>query len=438
MVTDHRVHEHWTNSKTFIIASIASAVGVANIWRFPYMAAENGGGSFIIPYLIGVLLFGVPIMVLEFLVGSKLKKTPICAFKKLIKKYYVLSYIPLLLKFVVASYYVVITGWTLAYFLFSLQGAIPKFSEFIQTDYSLYFTLIVLGLTFAVVRAGVHKGLEKINQYLVPVFLLSLAVLFFGSISVYGIDAALNYYTTINPEILFSPTTWTLAFSQAFFSLGVGFCLMLTYGGYLRKKTDIISSSWTVSLVDTTIALFAGFMIFTLAFGNGVSIDSGPSLAFDSLPTALNTLPLAQIALPLFFLLLFSAALTSAVSVVEVPLTVVEDEFGLDRKKSVIALGIFLVFASIPSALSYSFYGLELSGMPFLDFLDWGVMGHLSPLAALITTVILAWSYKDLDKQIRYILSPTYSTIFLILVRFLIPVFLTILFLSQFFLGVTL
>lgn len=307
-----------------------------------------------------------------------------------------------------------------------------SFTDFIQADYSLYSTFVVLILSFLILRAGVRKGLEKLNNYLVPLFMASLIILFFGSLSTGGLDNAINFYFTINPEYFFNTSTWILAFSQAFFSLGVGWCLMLTYSGYLTRKVNIIGSSSTISIIDTLIALVAGFMVFSLAFGGGIPIESGPSLAFDSLPKVLDGLPLTEIALPLFFLLLFTAALTSAVSMMEVPITMLEDEFSISRKKAVILIILLFAVVSIPNSLSYSSYGFEVFGMPFLDFLDWYVVGQFAPLAVLVTTMLLAWGYKDLEKQLRKMMSPILSKCFLIFVRFVIPIFLIGLFLVQF------
>ncbi|MDD5023251.1 MAG: sodium-dependent transporter, partial [Candidatus ainarchaeum sp.] len=299
MVTDHsNIQEGWSGGKAFLIAAIASAVGVGNIWRFPYMAAENGGGSFILLTIIGVLFFGIPLMILEFLVGSKIKKTPVSLFKELLGKNYLIVYIPLILMFILASYYMVVTGWTLAYLIFSLFGSEIPFSEFSVTNYSLYSTLAVILLIFIILKMGIHNGLERINRYLVPAFIVSLIILTFGAISIFGVDDALAYYTHLDWNFISNPTTWVLAFSQAFFSLGVGWCIMLTYSAYLKKKVDIVLSSFVVSIVDTSIALVACLMIFSLAFGYGIPMDSGPSLAFEALPKALHSLPFAEIALP--------------------------------------------------------------------------------------------------------------------------------------------
>jgi len=426
--------EHWSGKTAFIIASIASAVGIANIWRFPYMVAENGGGSFIIPYLIGVFIFGIPIMVLEFLVGSSLKKSASTIFKKLTGKYNVLTYFPLILQFIIATYYVVITGWILSYFIFSINffSPIPTFANFTSGLLPIYSTIAVIILLFLVVKAGVKNGLEKLNYYLVPLFLISFTSIIIASLYVFGVEKPLDFYSTINPIFLFNPNVWILAFTQAFFSLGVGFGLMLTYGSYLKSKINVLTSSIIVSVADTLIALFAGLMIFALVFGNGLSLNSGPSLTFNSLPLAINSLPFAKIILPIFFFLLFSAALTSAVSILEVPLTLIEDKLSFNRSKSSVLLFILLIVFTIPSMLSYSVFSISIYGMPFLDFLDKLLIGKFAPFAALITTVALSWGYKDLDKKSLNIMSKFTSKIFLSLVRYVIPMFLLFLFISQF------
>ncbi len=396
------------------------------------MAAENGGGSFILPYLISILILGFPIMILEFLIGCKFKRTALRVFKKLTKEFYLLSYVPLSLHFIIVSYYLVVTGWTLSFFILSITKFSLSFSEFIMSDFSIYSTLTVLGLTLFLLKSNLQKGLEKVNGYLTPIFLGCLIVLFIGAISTYGIQDALNFYLTINPNYFYNLNTWVLASSQAFFSLGVGFCVMLTYACYLKKKTNIIKSSLIVSFADTLIALFAGLMIFSLAFGTNVSLESGPFFAFDVLPNALQSLPFAEYVVPLFFLLLFSAALTSVLSMMEVPLTMVEDELNLERKKSTyLLIGLLMVF-SIPSALSYSSFKLEIFNMPVLDFLDGVLVGHFAPLAVLITVLLLGWKYKPLKKDLDKLLSPLFSKVLLLLIRFVIPLFLILIFFSQF------
>ncbi len=432
MVNDHNAHQHWSNKKAFILAAIASAVGVGNIWRFPYMAAANGGGSFILPYLIAIALVGIPVMILEFFVGSKLSRTPLCAIQKLSKKYYLLGYVPLLFTFIIASYYVVVTGWTLAYFFFSLSGIIIPFSDFIQTDNSIYSTFTVVLLLFIIMRSSIKKGLEKLNMVLTPLFMLSLLVLLVGALSTYGADKAIEYYTKVDPAYFFNFNTWTLAFSQAFFSLGVGFGLLLTYAGYSKSYKDMHTSSLIVSIVDTLVALLAGILIFSLAFGNNIPMGAGPGFAFESLLPALNAFPFSSLAVPLFFLLLFAAALTSAASLLEVPITMAEDLFELKRPNASKIVFIALALASLPSALSYSGFGTEIFGMPFLDFMDAVFVGKLLPIAVLIFVLFLSWGYKPLKKEISKLLPKFLVNPFLVLVKYLIPMFLLLLSVLQF------
>ncbi|MFA5050137.1 MAG: sodium-dependent transporter [Candidatus Micrarchaeia archaeon] len=428
MVTDRTfTSEKWSNKTMFIIAAIASAVGIGNIWRYPYLVSQNGGGSFIIPYLFAVILVGAPLMFLEFFAGSKIKKTPLLIFRQISKKYAFLGYVPIILNFLIVSYYVVVTGWTLSYLISSFSDEIITFSDYSATNFSIYSTLAVIAIIFIVMRFKITKGLEKLNKCCVPIFVISLILLFIGSIYTYGYDMALDFYTQINPDYLFNLNTWILAFSQAFFSLGVGICVMLTYGSYVKGKLNIFGSTAIVSIIDTSIALFAGFMVVTLALGNNLPLSGGPSLAFDTLPLAFHSIPFSEFALPIFFLLLFSAALTSALSMMEVPITLFEDRFSFDRKKSVLILTILLIIISFPSALSYSGNGFEIFGAPFLDFMDETAVSYIFPFAILITVVFLAWGHKNLENEIQTIMGKASSKLFLILIKYLIPAFLILL-----------
>ncbi len=277
------MREKWSSSTGFILASIGSAVGIGNIWRFPYIVGENGGGAFLIPYFIAVFLFGMPLMMLEFAMGRHFQTSVVPTFSTIGKRFRLAGFFIVLGMGMILSYYLVITGWVLAYSLFFISGISVPFSAFTASYYPLLFFLISGGITFFVVMAGVRHGIERLAKLLIPLLFALLLLLLAFSISLPGAVQGIGFYLTPDFERLSDPLVWTAAFGQAFFSLSVGFGILLTYGSYMRDE-KIAKSAGIITVSDLLVAILAGIMIFPLVFSFGLDPAAGVQLAFVALP----------------------------------------------------------------------------------------------------------------------------------------------------------
>ncbi len=419
------MREKWSSSIGFILASIGSAVGIGNIWRFPYMVGENGGGAFLIPYLIAVFLFGLPLMILEFALGRHFKTSVVPAFSTIGKRFKLAGFFLVFVMGMILSYYLVITGWVLAYSLFFIFGTPMTFSMFTDSYYPLLFFLISGGISFLVVRAGVRQGIEKLSKFLIPLLFAMLLLLVIFALSLPGAAKGIEFYLTPDFGKLADPLVWTAAFGQAFFSLGVGTGIMLTYGSYMRDE-NIAKSAGIITVADLLVAILGGFVVFPIVFSFGLDPASGVKLAFVTLPPIFQEMSFGFLLGAAFFLLLFFAALTSAVSMLEVPVATLIDSYGFERKKATLLVSIAIFLVGLPSALSYTPLKLALFGTPLLDIKDFafGTIGIIS--AGLILTIVAGW-YLDhgiISRQIggrRWM-----QRLFMLVIKFFIPVILFI------------
>lgn len=417
--------EKWSSTIGFILASIGSAVGIGNIWRFPYIVGENGGGAFLIPYLIAIFLFGMPLMMLEFAIGRHFQTSVVPAFSSIGKRFRIAGFFIVFVMGIILSYYIVITSWVLAYSFFFISGVSMPFSEFTASYSPLVFFLISGGIVFLVVRAGVRQGIEKLAKYLIPVLLVMLLMLLVYSISLPGAVQGIRFYLTPDFERLSDPFVWTAAFGQAFFSLSVGFGILLTYGSYMRNE-NIAKSAGIITVSDMLIAILAGIVIFPIVFSFGLDPAAGVQLAFVALPQVFQEISFGFFLGTVFFLLLFFAALTSAVSMLEVPVSTLIDHYGFERKKAASLASMIIILIGLPSALSYTALELELFGTPLLDIKDYafGTIGLI--IAGLVLSITAGWF---LDKNIIFREiggSRKMQGLFMLIIKFFIPVILFI------------
>lgn len=419
--------EKWSSRLMFILAAIGSAVGLGNIWRFSYMAGEYGGGSFIIVYVLSVLLIGLPIMILEFTAGRHFSCSLSQTFGKIGKGFAWISAIPHLLNFIVLSYYVVVTGWTLAYLFSSVFVNYLPLAEYSQKYSFLVFTPITLLFIFVIMRTSLRDGIETANKILMPVFFIILLVLVAYSLTLPGLGKALAFYANFGSITADSAMA---AVTQTLFSLSVGAGIMLTYASHLGKKEKLASSAAIVAIADTGVALLAGIAIFPIVFTYGLNPAGGATLAFDTLPLAFMQMPFGNVVMPAFFLLLFSVALTSAISMAEMMVADISQKN--DRKTSALYATVAVALASIPSLLSYSFVNLKFAGIPVLDFLDGDIVVMAAPLVALMLVTVLGWGWKGFEKESKKALPEMLFMPYVLLIRFFIPLALLALSLSRF------
>lgn len=373
----------------FFLAAIGSAVGIGNIWRFPYMVGINGGGAFLIPYLIGVLVFSLPLMILELESGRQFRGSVITVLKRINPKTRIIGILPIFISLGVAGYYFVITGWSFAYFLFSFSGYMP-FAEFTGSLYPLLFFMITLAITTFVISKGIKKGIEKLALILMPMFAGLLVILAIYSLTLPGAGEGLSFYLTPDFSVLGNPTVWVFGFVQAFFSLAVGYGILLTYASYLGKKEDVKRYALGIAGADTGIALIGGLLVFPIVFTYGLDPASGSGLTFLSLPLVFSSIPLGFLVGAAFFLLLFVAGLTSAVSFVEVGASSLIDEKRYSRIKATAIASIIVAIVGIPASLTFFGTGLSIGGLPLIEWLDMFFGELLLVSAALVTFAIMS------------------------------------------------
>lgn len=368
----------WGSKFGFIMAATGSAVGLGNIWRFPYLTGENGGAAFVLVYILCVVLVAVPMLINEIAIGRLTGKNPVGAVQKLggNKVWTALvGVLPLIVTFVVLSYYSTIAGWTVGYIFTSLFSIKTSFAEFIANPaYVIPLGGAVILITAYIVLAGVSGGIEKATKILMPMLFVLLILVIFRSVTLPGAGKGIEYYlvpdfSKINGHVVLA------ALTQAFFSLGVGWGMMITYGSYLNKNQNIVTSSLWVSAMDTSVALLAGFMVFPAVFAFNQSPAEGPTLVFNVLANIFQQMPLGNIAGALFFLLLFFAAITSTISMLEAPSAYFMDQKNWNRKKAAWTVAIAAFLLGIPSALSTgAIEGLSLVQVNFLGVVKTGVM----------------------------------------------------------------
>ncbi|MFZ3385015.1 MAG: sodium-dependent transporter [Candidatus Methanoperedens sp.] len=419
------MREKWSSNLGFILASIGSAVGIGNIWRFPYIVGENGGGAFLIPYIIAVFFFGLPLMILEFALGRHFNTSVVPSFGTIGKKSRIGGFFLVFVMLMIVSYYLVITGWVLAYSLFFITGQNTSFTIFTGSYYPLLFFLIAAVIAFFVVRAGVKGGIEILSKVLIPLLFAMLIVLVVSSLSLPGTMKGLEFYLTPDFSKLSDPFVWTAAFGQAFFSLGVGTGIMLTYGSYM-KEGNIVKNATLITVSDLLIAFIGGIIVFPIVFSFGLDPAAGIQLAFVTLPPIFHEMSFGVFFGAIFFLLLFFAALTSAVGMLEVPVATLIDTYGYQRKKAAFVVSIVVILIGLSSALSYTPLKLELLGKPLLDLNDiaFGTIGIIA--AGLVLSIIAGW-FIDPKLILDHIGGKKWiQELFIIIIKFFIPLILFI------------
>ncbi len=407
--------EHWTTRLGFILAAAGSAVGLGNIWRFPYVAGVNGGAAFIIIYLITIILIGYPMMITEMSLGKKTQKNPVGAFKAMAPNspWWLVGALGVFTGFVILSYYSVVAGWSLAYIFRAIAGFTPDidyanlFYTTIGVDIGdgpniitpIIWHLVFMGLTVGIIASGVVKGIQRWVKILMPVLLVLLLILVVRAVTLPGAGAGLEFY--LSPDFSeVTGRTFLDAIAQSFFTLSLGMGAILTYGSYLSKDTTIgDNGGWVVGL-DTGIAIIAGFAIFPAVFALGFEPGAGPGLTFITLPAVFAELPAGSFFGFLFFVLLSVAALTSAISLLEVVTAWLVDEKGWARSRAAILMGIIIFLVGIPTSLGYNVLsGVTFLGMDLLDTYDWFANALFLPIGGLLTAIFVGYVWQAKKAQ---------------------------------------
>jgi len=398
--------EQWGSRLGFVLAAAGSAIGLGNIWRFPYLAGEGGGGAFVLIYLLCVLLIGMPYLYAELSLGRNSQRNPVGAIKSITgggSAWILVGGFCVLAGFVILSYYSVVAGWAVGYAAKDIIAPTMGFQEFAASPGMVIALLgVFLLLTFLVVVGGIEEGIERWAKILLPILFVLILLVIFRAVTLEGAMEGLAFYLV--PD--FSEITFSLvvaALGQAFFTLSLGMGAMITYGSYLPKGEDIAVSGIYVVLFNTLIALMAGLMIFPAIFAMGADPETGPALVFVVLPKVFAQMPLGGLVSVLFFLLLSIAALTSSISLLEVVVSYFVDEKEWSRQKSVWIIGSVVFLMAIPSALSqgaagaftdmsYLFGESGLFGQNnFLGILDYLIGSAGLAVGAFLLSVFIGW-----------------------------------------------
>lgn len=390
----------WGSKMGFILAAAGSAIGLGNIWRFPYVTGKNGGAAFLIIYLVCIVLIGVPVMLAELTIGRYSHKNPVGAFEAIRpgSPWKIIGYMGVITGISILSYYAVIAGYTLGYIFKTLACNTTDFEKFASTPIiTIPLFIIFIVLTVLVVQGGVKKGIERWAKILMPVLFLLMIVLIIRSVTLKGSGEGLSFY--FNPD--FSKVTGQTvlaAIGQAFFSLSLGMGAMITYGSYLSKKDNIVTSGVSVAFFDTLIAVMAGLLIFPALFALNMDPKAGPELVFEVLPRIFSVIPGGKLVGGAFFLLLSIAALTSTISLLEVVTAYLVDEKHWIRTRAVWILALITFCLGLPSALSQGMVpwlnDLPVIHKSFLGLMDWLFGNIMLAVGAFFISIFFSWIWK--------------------------------------------
>ena len=433
----------------FILAAAGSAVGLGNVWKFPYITGENGGGLFVLIYLVCIAVIGFPVMLAEMILGRHAGAAPIGAFSTSKKgarsAWRLVGFMGVIAGFVILSYYSVVAGWTMNYTLMSASRVfVGKSPEEIGAafgilygagDINLFWHFIFMVITVGIVAGGVQRGIEASARILMPALLVMMLVLVAQAAMSPGFGKALDFVFSPHADKL-HPAGVLEALGHSFFTLSVGMGAMLTYGSYLHKKTDIVGSAALVSGLDTMVALLACLVLFPITFSFGMEAKAGPGLVFTNMPIAFSQMKGGMPLSILFFALLFFAALTSAVSLLEVVASTLIDQLGWSRRKSVLSCGAAIFVFGIPSALSgtsriFSKWN-SLHGKNFFDSMDYLASNWLLPLGGLFVSLYVGWAMPEKARKEEFVRGSRWAKfypVWLLFLRFLVPGAILLLFL---------
>ncbi|MBR5597363.1 MAG: sodium-dependent transporter [Lachnospiraceae bacterium] len=423
----------------FVLAAAGSAVGLGNLWRFPYLAAQYGGGIFLLVYLILVLTFGFSLLILEIAMGRKTKLSSISAYGKLNPKFGWLGMLSLAIPVLILPYYSVIGGWVIKYMTVFLsgQGKVAADSAFFggfigQTASPLTMFFIFITLTIIVVAFGVEKGIERVSKFMMPVLiLLTIGIAIFVA-TIPGAMEGLKYY--LLPDFSkFSFKTLCAAMGQLFYSLSIAMGILVAYGSYVKDDIDLNKSAGHIEIFDTMVAVLSGLMIVPAVYifsGEEGLKTGGAGLMFKTLPMVFDQMPFGNVIGGAFFVLVFLAALTSSISLTEAIVSMFMDKFKLTRIKAVLLVYVSTLLLGVPSALGYGLWShITVLGMDFLTFFDYISNSVMMPILAIATCLLAGWfmNLKDIEDEITKNGEDFKRRgIFRVMIKYIAPVFLVI------------
>ena len=437
--------DSFTGKYGFIAAAAGSAIGLGNIWKFPYITGVYGGSAFIIVYLICILLIGMPVMLSEITVGRRAQKGIFGAYKDLAPNtpWFFSGYMGIAAAFLILSFYGVVAGWTMEYVVKAITGAFSgrtpdeiggMFGGFIsQTIKPVLWQMGFMALTCFIVIAGIKNGIERYSKILMPILLIILFLLCARSVTLDG--ASKGFEFLFKPDFSkLSSEAVLAALGHAFFSLSLGMGTLITYGSYVKKTESLAPLTAHITIADTVIALLAGIAIFPAVFAFGIEPAAGPGLVFVTLPNVFQQMPLGNFFCVLFFFLLAIAALTSSISILEVVVAHLVEDFKVSRKTATIAMTLVITLFGIPCSLSFGVMSdVTILGANFFDTADHIASNFLLPLGGLCISLFVGWKMARTDVAEELSNSGTvnisYLPVFLFLARIVAPIAITAVFL---------
>ncbi len=434
-----------------ILATAGSAIGLGNIWRFPFTTGQNGGAAFILVYFVCVLLLGIPGMVSEFIVGRRAQTNAARAYGSLGRKEWrFVGYLGILTSTIILGFYAVVAGWCLQYLFAAIAGQLTGDAAYVLNYFKTFssdpvkpclWAVAFILITHLVVAMGVDKGIERVSKLLMPLLLLILMILVIASCMLPGAEAGIEFL--LKPD--FSKVTGDVfldALGQAFFSLSLGTACLCTYASYFKPDTNLLKSSVQIALLDSGIAILAGLMIFPAAFSVGIQPDSGPSLIFITLPNVFNQ---AFAAFPgngyviscLFYALLVFAALTSTISMHEIGTAFFHEELRLPRNHATwiltVVCSVIAVFCSLSVGANTD---IGLFGMSLMDFCDFLTAKLMLPMGAFLTSIIMGWLVNRQMVKDEFTnngsIQESFFTVYMFAIRYIVPFCIVMVFLHQF------
>ncbi|HSH48824.1 MAG TPA: sodium-dependent transporter [Halomonas sp.] len=437
MTNDANPRTQWLGRWGFVLAATGSAVGLGNIWKFPYIAGEYGGGAFVMVYLLCILAVGVPVMMTEIAFGRRGRGSPVDAIRRVVAEsdggswWSLLGWMAMLCGFMVLSFYVVVAGWSFAYLWKVIAGSlggssvddmVAIFTANNDNPLNLgFWSTLVTVATMVIVGKGVQAGIEKSVSWMMPGMVVMLALLIVYGVFSGGFGEAVSFLFSFNAGSL-SSEGMLAALGQAFFTLSLASGAILTYGSYLPKGTSIARTTLSVALADTVVAMMAGLAIFPVIFANGMSPSSGPGLIFMSLPLAFQAMPFGTLFGSLFFLMLSMAALTSSVSMIEATVSWLADNKGFSRAAASWAAGLVLWLVSTLAMLSFN-VGADwtFAGRHFFDWLDYLTSRWMMPIGGLGMVLLAGFLLKEETFRDELGLNRFWYTLWLFMVRYVSP-----------------
>lgn len=433
-----------------ILATAGSAVGLGNVWRFPYMTGENGGAAFILVYIVFIFLLGIPGMVNEFIIGRHSASNAARAYHKMSRgwPWRGVGLLGILCSTIILGFYSVVAGWCLQYLYASIAGQLSGDADYVRSYFQEFSSSLLrpilwsvgfVLLTHLVIIRGVKKGIERISKLLMPTLFVLLIILVIASCMLPGAMAGVEFlfkpdFSKITSDVILA------ALGQSFFSLSLGTACLCTYASYFGRETNLLKSAVQISIIDTIIAILAGLMIFPAAFSVGVSPDSGPSLVFITLPNvfqqAFASMPIVGYVISiLFYALLAVAALTSTISMHEIGTAYFHEELKRPRVQAAWIVTVGACVIGMLSSMSCGACNLRLLGMSLMDFFDCITAQYMMPIGALLTSLYIGWGARTAVVNREFTNCGTvYRRLFpvyLFIVRFICPILIAIVFLNQ-------